>query len=74
VDVFLRDVAAPLLGGEAAARNFLRYAVAARSPGDREALSVAVSDIYRRVASLPSAAARRWTWLANHLASLTESA
>ena len=73
VDVFLRDVAAPLLGGEGAARNFLRYAVAGRSPGDREALPAAVSDIYRRVAALPGAAARRWTWLANYLASLMKS-
>ncbi|MCP4641512.1 MAG: hypothetical protein GY851_13805, partial [bacterium] len=67
---FLQDVAAPLLGGETAARDFLRCAMAARAPDDREVLSDAVSGIYRRVASLSDAAARRWTWLANCLASL----
>ena len=73
VEVFLQNIAAPLLGGEAAARDFVRYAVAARAPIDQDVLSAAVADIYGRVASLPSAAARRWTWLANHLACLIDS-
>lgn len=73
VDAFLRDVGAPLLGGETAARDFVRHATDARSPDLRDAIPAALRDIYQRVSSLPDARARRWIWLASYLAAAQES-
>jgi len=67
VDAFVRDVAAPLLGGEQHARDYLRYA---RLRLDRAAIPAALADIQSRVGQLSSPCARRWMWLANYLASL----
>jgi hypothetical protein len=69
LDVFLRDVAAPLLGGGELARDYLRLA---RLRDDPARIPAALETIYRRIATLPAAAARRWAWLANHLASFLE--
>jgi hypothetical protein len=66
LDVFLRRVAAPLLGGADNARDYLRFA---RMRGDPKQTPAALANIYGRLASLPPDAARRWCWLANHLAS-----
>ncbi len=66
LDVFLRDVAAPLLGGESHAHDFLRLA---RLKDERERIPEALKDIYRRCGSVPVEAARRWAWLGNFLAS-----
>jgi hypothetical protein len=66
LDAFLRDVAGPLLGGEERARDYLRFA---RLVSDRERIAEALEKIYSRLSALPRAAARRWAWLANHLAS-----
>ncbi len=66
--VFLRDVAAPLLGGEKEAGEYLRFA--RRPKEDRGSVPDAVNAIVARCAKLPPDAARRWIWLANHLASL----
>jgi len=66
MDVFLRDVAGPLLGGESHARDYLAYAKLADAP---ERIPEALKVIYRRCGSLPADAARRWAWLGNFLAS-----
>ncbi len=66
MNIFIRDVAGPLLGGEDAARDYLRYA---RMWADRERLPDALEQIYSYCGKLPSESARRWAWLANHLAS-----
>ena len=66
-DVFLREVAAPLLGGESHAQDYLKYA---RLKNDQSRLPEALADIYKRCGQLPPAAARRWAWLASYLASL----
>ena len=66
VDVFLRDVAGPLLGGESHAHDYLKYAKLRTEP---ERIPQALKDIHRRCGSLPTHAARRWTWLGNYLAS-----
>jgi hypothetical protein len=65
-EVFLREVAAPLLGGPARARDYLRYA---RLAYQRDRIPAALKRIHRFCATLPSAAARRWLWLAGYLAS-----
>jgi len=70
VDVFVRDVAAPLLGGEAEAREFVRYAVAARQAEYKGEIPAVLRRIYRHIAALPDEPARRWVWLAHHLNSL----
>jgi hypothetical protein len=63
---FLAEVAAPLLGGAEHAREFLRLARLVRDlPKVPEALRTARA----KAASLPEEPARRWTWLANYLAS-----
>jgi hypothetical protein len=66
VDAFQRRVAAPLLGGVDNAREFAQFA---RLLNDPKQIPAALSKIYGRLASLPPDAARRWSWLANHLAS-----
>jgi len=66
LDVFLRDVAAPLLGGEKYAHDYLRFA---RLLDDRQQIPGALKEIYARCATLPPDIARRWVWLANYLAS-----
>jgi len=55
-----------MLGGTQAAREFLRLA---RTLDDRGRLPAALVAVRRRAASLPAEPARRWTWLANYLAS-----
>ena len=65
-DVFLRDVAAPLLGGESNARDYLKYAKLKNQPGR---IPDALKEIYSRCGHLPPQAARRWAWLGNFLAS-----
>ncbi len=67
VNVFLRDVAAPLLGGESHAHAYVTYAGLKDAPGR---IPQALEDIYKRCGSLPPQAARRWAWLANFLASM----
>lgn len=67
LDAFLDRVAAPLLGGREPARDFVRFAGLRDDP---PAISAALRSIYGRLPSLPPDAARRWCWLANHLASL----
>jgi hypothetical protein len=64
VDAFLRRVAAPLLGGTDHAREFVRFS---HLRGEKE-IPAALESIYRRLPSLAPDAARRWCWLANHLA------
>ena len=66
LQIFLRDVAAPLLGGEDCARDYLKYARLVDSP---RRIPAAMNSIHTRCAALPPAAARRWVWLANYLAS-----
>ncbi len=66
VDSFIRRVAAPLLGGAENARDFVRFA---RLIEDPKQIPAALTSIYGRMASLPPNVARRWSWLANHLAS-----
>ncbi|MBN1342846.1 MAG: hypothetical protein JXQ73_09220 [Phycisphaerae bacterium] len=69
IDSFLRRVAAPLLGGLDNAHDFVRLA---RLLDDRKQIPAALTDIYGRLPKLPPSAARRWCWLANHLASFVE--
>lgn len=66
-ELFLRDVAGPLLGGQSHARDFLRYAKLEDQP---DKIPGALEDIYKRCGTLPPEAARRWAWLGNLLASL----
>ena len=66
LDIFLEDVAGPQLGGEQAAKVFLKYG---RMKSDVEQVPGALKDIYKRCAKLPPDAARRWIWLAKFLAS-----
>ena len=66
VDAFVQRVAAPLLGGVDNARDFVRFA---RLMEDPKQIPAALTSIYSRLASLPPESARRWCWLANHLAS-----
>ena len=71
LDVFLRDVAAPLLGGEKYAHDYLHYA---RLLDDRAQIPSALKEIYARCGTLPPDVARRWAWLGNYLASFVYSA
>lgn len=66
LDVFLRDVADPLLGGASMGGDYLRYA---RLLDDRAKIPVALAEIRNLAAKLPPDPARRWLWLANFLAS-----
>ncbi len=66
LDVFLRDIAGPLLGGEAHAHAFLKYS---KLKNQRDQIPEALKDIYGRCGILPPEAARRWAWLGNFLAS-----
>lgn len=66
LDVFLRDVADPLLGGPGTSDDYLRYA---RLIDDPPNIPAALDKIRSRAAALPAGPARRWTWLANFLAS-----
>lgn len=66
LDVFLKRVAAPLLGGLDNAKDFVHFA---RLLSDRKQIPAALTSIYPRLGSLPPDVARRWCWLANQLAS-----
>jgi hypothetical protein len=66
LDIFLKDVAGSLLGGEEAAKAFLNFS---RMTSDVKKIPGALKDIYKRCAKLPPDEARRWTWLAKFLAS-----
>jgi hypothetical protein len=69
LDLFLREVAGPLLGGPQAARDYLRFA---RLLPARAEIPGALKDIYTRLGKLPPHQARRWVWLANFLTSFLE--
>jgi hypothetical protein len=79
VELFLDNVAAPLLGGPKSAQDFLRYArlpgagsnANARNGGAHLGTVPAeiLREIYARCGSSPPDVARRWVWLANYLAS-----
>jgi hypothetical protein len=71
LDKFLRDVAGPLLGGEAEAHAFLQYSKFKKQP---RRTTEALKDIYSRCGKLSPEAARRWAWLGNFLASFTYQA
>ena len=66
LDVFLQEVATPLLGGADHARDYLQYA---RLLDDRGGIPEALRQMRVRSAALTGEPARRWTWLANYLAS-----
>jgi hypothetical protein len=66
MDLFIKEKASPLLGGEAEAREFLDLA-RSRSKGPETAK--ALGRIYERLGTLPAPAARRWSWLATYLSS-----
>ena len=66
MNIFIRDVAGPLLGGEDAAHDYLKYA---RMRTDRKKLPDALKHIYSHCGKLPSESARRWAWLACFLES-----
>lgn len=70
LEVFLKDIVAPLLGGNKYAHDYLRYA---RLTENRQDIPNVLKDIYSRCGSLPPDAARRWVWLANYLASFSYS-
>ena len=70
LEVFLKDVAAPLLGGEKYAHDYLRFA---RLLDDRQQIPGALKEIYARCGTLPPDIARRWAWLATYLASFVYS-
>ncbi|MHB1484050.1 MAG: hypothetical protein ACYCYI_05245 [Saccharofermentanales bacterium] len=67
LDVFLKEVAGPLLGGEDYARDYLRYARLYKT--DQKTIAAALPDIYARCGKLPVDAAKRWAWLAGFLSS-----
>ncbi len=62
---FLKRIGSALLGGEEAARDFMRYA---RMRTNREQVPGALKDIYSRIGQSPPDVARRWAWLASYLA------
>ena len=66
MDAFLKEKAAPLLGGEAEAREFLDLARVRSRPSE---IPAALRRIYDRIGKLPAPAARRWSWLATFLSS-----
>ncbi|MHB1484051.1 MAG: hypothetical protein ACYCYI_05250 [Saccharofermentanales bacterium] len=67
LDIFLKDIAGPLLGGEGYARDFLKYARLYKSANEK--IEAVLPDIYARCGKLPVDAARRWAWLATFLSS-----
>ena len=69
LDLFVRQMAAPLLGGPTHAREYLELAKLARDPARVRA---ALPRIYQRCGILDPGAARRWAWLGNFLASCTQ--
>lgn len=66
LESYLADVAGPLLGGADAAREYLAFA---RLLDDRAKIPAALESIRKRLSGLQGEPARRWIWLANHLAS-----
>ena len=70
LEVFLTNVAAPLLGGDKYAHDYLRYA---RLTDNRPEIPAALKGIYSRCGSLPPDVARRWVWLGSYLASFSYS-
>jgi hypothetical protein len=66
LEVFLKNVAAPLLGGDKYAHDYLQYA---KLIYERQNIPGALKEIYPRCATMPPDVARRWVWLANYLAS-----
>ncbi len=64
MDSFLKRVAAPLLGGDELAAEFLRLARLIEAP---EELDGAVTAAQRQAAKLEGRPADRWTWLAWYL-------
>ena len=70
-NIFLEQIAAPLLGGRANAEEFVRLAglMDARFPDRRKEIPAAIKSIHGRLAGLSPDAAQRWCWLANKLAS-----
>ena len=69
LDVFLKDVAGPLLAGESHAHDYLRFA---RLLDDRASIPAALKQICARLPTLPPDVARRWLWLANDLSSFLD--
>jgi len=78
LELFLEQVAGPLLGGSENAHEFLRYArLPARSNGNAEnggarlgtVPAGALKEVYARCGNSQPDVARRWLWLANYLAS-----
>ena len=55
-----------LLGGSGSGGDYLRFA---RLVDDRAKIPAALPELNARAAALPPEPARRWTWLANYLAS-----
>jgi len=68
VDVFIRDIAAPLLGGEELARDFLKYAKLRSEP---KKIPDVMPTVRKNCCALPAEQARRWGWLGNFLESFT---
>jgi hypothetical protein len=66
VERFLERVAAPRLGGPELAREYVRIAGLLGQP---EAIAAELPFVRRTAGRLDGAAARRWAWLANYLAS-----
>jgi hypothetical protein len=66
MDLFFKERAAPLLGGEGEAREFLDLARVRSRPSE---IPAALRRIYDRIGKVPPAAARRWCWLATFLSS-----
>jgi hypothetical protein len=65
-DLFIKEKAAPLLGGEGEAREFLELAKLRAKAAE---IPNALRKIYGRIGTLPAPAARRWAWLAGYLSS-----
>lgn len=67
LDVFLRDVGGPMLGGEKEAHEYLRFA---RLVADPPRISPALKEIYVRCGGSTSPEiAHRWAWLGEYLGS-----
>lgn len=66
LDIFFRDVADHLLGGHKRGEEFLRHS---RTFGDSEGVEKSLKEIHALCAKAPADTARRWTWLADLLAS-----
>ncbi len=70
LSVFVDKVAAPLLGGPAQARKYLKYA--RLLDDDKNAIPAALSDIYAECGKHPAQVAHRWAWLGNYLATFAD--